>query len=283
MKRGPAIGHLLAAATLWSTGGFLIKSVDWTPMGIAGGRSAIAALVLFALCRPFHFTWSFAQIGGALAYTATVILFVTSNKMTTAANAILLQFTAPIYVALFGARYLGEKTSRFDWLTIVFAFGGMTLFFADQITTRNAIGNILAILSGISFAWLVLFLRKQKDSSPLESIVLGNALGAFLCLPFALGSAPPLKGWIFISALGVFQLALAYYLYSKAIKHVSAIEAILVTYIEPVLNPIWVLLLMGEKPGKMALIGGAIILGAVIVRSLVPTFRSQSGDTIPIS
>jgi drug/metabolite transporter (DMT)-like permease len=131
-------------------------------------------------------------------------------------------------------------------------------------------------VSGISFAWLVLFLRKQKDGSPLESIVLGNVLGALICLPFALGSAPPLKGWIFLAALGIFQLALAYYLYSKAIKHVSAIEAILVTYIEPVLNPIWVLLLMGEKPGKMALVGGAVILIAVVVRSVAPTLRSAT-------
>jgi drug/metabolite transporter (DMT)-like permease len=274
MKRTSAIGLLLASALLWSTGGFLIKSVDWSPMGIAGTRSAIAALVLFACFRKFEFTWSFAQIGGALAYAGTVILFVTANKMTTAANAILLQFTAPIYVALFGSRYLGERTSRLDWLTIVCALGGMTLFFSDQISARNALGNVLAIVSGVSFAWLVLFLRKQKNGSPMESIFLGNVLAALLCLPFAIGSAPQPSGWLFLAALGVFQLALPYFFYTKAIKHVSAIEGILVPVVEPILNPVWVLLLMGEKPGPMALIGGAIILFSVLGRTLAPTLRS---------
>lgn len=268
--RGKAILLLVLAAICWSSGGFLIKSVDWTPMGIAGTRSAIAAVILFFITKKFAFTWSRAQIGGALAYAGTVILFVTANKMTTAANAILLQFTAPIYIAIFGAWYLGEKSTRLDWLTIAAALGGMTLFFSDQISVQNAMGNVVAILSGVCFAWMVLFLRKQKNESPLESIFLGNLLAAGICLPFAVGTSPPLIGWGYLLALGAIQLALPYLLYAMAIKHVSALEAILITFIEPILNPIWVLLLMGERPGPMALLGGGIILVSILVRTLAP-------------
>lgn len=247
----------------------LIKLVNWNALAIAGMRSAIATLVLLVYVRRPHFHWSFAQVGGALAYSGTVILFVLANKLTTAANAILLQYSAPIYVALFGAWFLGEKANRLDWITIVLVIGGMVLFFLDDLTSGGRWGNICAMFSAVSFAWLVLFLRKQKDGSPFESILLGNVIAALAGLPFMFGSMPDARSWMGLLLLGVFQLGLSYILYTAAIKHVSALEAILIPVLEPLLNPLWVLLLVGETPGWWAIVGGMIVLLAVTARGIL--------------
>ena len=171
-------------------GRLLIKMVDWNPIAIAGTRSAIAALVIFAFRRNMTFNWGFAQLGGALCYAGTVILFVAATKLTTAANAILLQYTAPIYVALFSYWLLKERITRSDIFTIFAAFGGMILFFLDDLSKGGFWGNIIAILSGIAFAGTALFLRKQKDHSPLESVFLGNVLTFLIGLPFMVRSSP---------------------------------------------------------------------------------------------
>lgn len=249
--------------------------VNWNPVAIAGSRSAIAALAMLAIIRRPRFTWSFAQIGGAVAYAATVILFVTANKLTTAANAILLQYTAPIYVALFGAWFLGERASWLDWATLAAVLGGMVLFFLDKLSVAGMLGNVVAIASGVALAGLALFLRKQKDGSPMESILLGNALTALIGLPFMLKSSPGSAGWLGIVLLGVFQLGLPYVLYALAIKHVTAIEAVLIPVIEPILNPLWVFLVVGEAPGTLALAGGAVVLVAVTFRCVAAVVRPE--------
>lgn len=268
-KRTRSLIFLALTALLWSVGGLLIKSVDWNPIAIAGTRSAIASVLIAAVLRRPKVTWSFAQIGGALSYAATVILFVTANKLTTAANAILLQYTAPIYVALFGAWFLKERTGWLDWAVIAAVFGGMSLFFLDELSSGHFWGNIIAILSGLSFAGMVLFMRRQKHESPLESVLLGNLLTAFIGLPFMFqGPLPQVSGWVALSLLGLFQLGISYILYASAIKHVTALEAILIPVIEPLLNPVWVFLLLGERPGPWALLGGVVVIVAVTFRSL---------------
>ena len=270
-QRRRAIIFLIIASVLWSLGGLLIKLVNWNALAIAGMRSAITAVVLLIYLRRPHFHWSPAQIGGALAYTCTVILFVLANKLTTAANAILLQYSAPIYVALFGAWLLNEKATGLDWLTIIFVMGGMLLFFLDDLTSGNWWGNICALLSAVSFAVLVVFLRKQKDASPFESVLLGNILTALIGLPFMFGAMPDVKSWIGLLLLGVFQLALPYILYAAAIKHLAALEASLIPVLEALLNPLWVFLLIGETPGGWAVIGGMIVLLAVMTRGILVT------------
>lgn len=244
-------------------------------MAIAGARSAIAALTLFLFLRRPRFTWSSAQLGGALAYAATVILFVAATKLTTAANAILLQYTAPVYIALAGAWFLGERTSRLDWVTIVLVMCGMTLFFFDNLTVAGYWGNICAIISAVTFAWFTLFMRKQKGGSPLESVLLGNILAALIGLPFMFESLPDLSGWAGLALLGIFQLGLPYLFYAKAIRHVRALDAILIPVVEPILNPLWVLLMTGETPGWLALIGGVIVVGSVVMRGVVGALRNQ--------
>ena len=264
-----AILLLILTSVLWSTGGLLIKWVEWTPLGIAGARSAIAAVtVWFLIPQPrFHFTW--VQLAGALAYAATVILFVLANKLTTAANAIFLQFTAPIYIALFSAWFLNEHPRPIDWALIVLAQIGTALFFLDGLTVHGIWGNICGLASGVGFAALTLLLRKQKDASPGQSILLGNLLTAVICLPFALDTRPSDKTWIGLVLLGVVQLGIPYALYSHVIKKVRALEAILIGTVEPILNPLWVLVFLGEKPQKWALVGGSLVIATATIRGVL--------------
>ena len=261
---------LLCAALCWSLGGVLIKSIDWPPMAIAGGRSAIAIpMILLCIGRP-RFTFSRAQIGGALGYAGTVILFVFATRMTTAANAIFLQYTAPIYVALIGRWYLGERASRIDWLVIAVALIGIALFFLDRLTTAGLWGNIIALGSGLAFASVALFLRKEKAGSPVASIVLGNIIVALAGAPFIL-QAPSLgeDGLWRLLLLGTVQLGLPYVLYAAAIKQVTALEATLIPLLEPVLNPLWVMLALDERPGPWAIVGGLLVLAAVLGRGVL--------------
>jgi drug/metabolite transporter (DMT)-like permease len=273
-----AVAQLVITALLWSSGGILIKWVAWNPLAIAGGRSIIAALVMLAYQRKMRFNWGFAQLGGAACYALTVILFVAANKMTTAANAILLQYTAPIYVAIFSYWLLKERVTRLDLGIIAMAIAGMVLFFLDDLSAGGYWGNLVAILSGISFAGTALFLRKQKNESPLESVFLGNLLTFMIGLPFMLQSSPNPAGWVGLILLGVLQLGCSYILYAEALKHVTALEGILIPILEPILNPIWVFLLLGEKPGKWAVFGGIIVLTAVVLRC---TLALRRADAIP--
>lgn len=267
-----AVFFLIFAAVFWSLGGLLIKWIDWNPMAIAGTRSAIAGLVII-LMFPFlrrrpHFTFSPAQVLGGLTYALTVILFVLANKLTTAANVILLQYTAPIYVALLGSWFLGEKTTRQDWFMIATVMGGMLLFFFDTLKPGGLLGNILAIISGIAFGGFAVFMRKQKGGSTIESLLIGNFVTALVCLPFMFKSMPDPKGWVGLILLGVVQLGIPYILYSIAVKHVTALDSMLIPIIEPLLNPLWVFFLLGERPGPWALVGGAIVLISVTFRGI---------------
>ena len=260
---------LLLAALLWSLGGVLIKSIDWHSMAIAGARSAIAIpLMLACIGRP-HFTFSRAQIGGALGYAATVVLFVFATRMTTAANAIFLQYTAPIYVAIIGRWYLRERALPIDWLVIAVALAGIALFFRDRLTVSGFWGNIVALGSGVAFASVAIFLRKEKAGSPVTSIILGNIIVALAGMPFLFQSPLGQGGGWRLMLLGTLQLGLPYVLYAAAIKHVTALEATLIPLLEPVLNPLWVMLALGERPGQWAIVGAVLVLGAVLGRGVL--------------
>lgn len=274
---------LVAAALCWSLGGLLIKSVSWPPLAVAGGRGLIAALFLLATNRGLRFHFSRVQILGALGYAACTITFCVATKLTTAANAILLQYTAPVWIALFGTWFLGERATRADWITIAAVLGGMTLFFADSLELANVLGNAIAVGSGVCFAGMTIALRKQKDTSASESIILGNLLAFLVGLPWIVG-APNLSpaGWVSLALLGIVQLGVSYWLYARAIKHVTALEAVLIPVIEPILNPVWVLLATGEKPSPLALVGGAIVLTAVTLRAIA-SVRARRSAEAPVS
>ncbi|HSV32308.1 MAG TPA: EamA family transporter [Atribacteraceae bacterium] len=281
-KRIRAIFFLFCAALCWSLGGLLIKIVDWNPLAISGMRSAIACPIIFLYLRRPKFTWSRAQIAAAIFYAMTVISFVTANRMTTAANAILLQYGAPVYVALWGHRFLGERAGRKDWITITAVLGGMTLFFFDGLAIGNILGNLVAVGSGLSFAFLIVFLRQQKDASPLESVFLGNLVAVLIGLPF-MGFGFPTDGisWLSLLLLGVVQIGLAYLFYTEAIKEVTALEGTLIPVIEPILNPLWVFLLLLEIPSPWALVGGGVIILSIVIRYLLPSLRRERAEPLP--
>jgi drug/metabolite transporter (DMT)-like permease len=268
--RTRALGQLVLAALFWSIAGVLIKGADWPPLAVAGGRGLVAcAFLAMVNGRRLRFTWSRLQLGAAAAYAGCTILCVVSTKLTTAANAILLQYTAPIWIALLGPWLLREPSTRADWFAIVAILGGMGLFFSENLRFAGMLGNVLAVVSGMFFAAMTMLLRKQKDTSAMESIVLGNLIAFLVGLPFMVKApAPSPECLLMIGLLGVVQLGLSYQLYSRAIRHVPALQVILVSVVEPILNPVWVLLAIGERPGTRAVLGGAVVLGAATVRSV---------------
>ncbi|MDP1990719.1 MAG: DMT family transporter [Syntrophales bacterium] len=268
-KRTQAVLLLMATAVLWSLGGLFIKWVSLSPSAVAGYRSAIALPVLLIYFKRRALNFSAAQLIGGASYAATVILFVHATKLTTAGNAILLQYTAPVYVALFSGWLLNEKIRWFDWAAIAVVLCGMSMFFMDQLSSGEMTGNILAILSGVSFASLILFMRKQKDASPAGSAILGNLLTALICLPWMVESLPGEADWIVLMLLGVFQLGLSYICYAVAIKKVTAMEGILIPMLEPILNPLWAFIFLGERLGLWALIGGFVVILSILFRNVM--------------
>lgn len=275
--RYKGIAAAVIASVLWSTGGLFIKLSDWNPIALSGSRSLISSLVMLAYMKKPKITKSKPQILGAISYAATVICFVIANKLTTAANAILLQYTAPIFVAIMGAWILKEKIHWYDLVSIAVVFLGISLFFVQGIEGGNALGNIVAILSGFSMACATIFLRLQKDGSGVETTWLGNILTFIISLPFILKAQFDFKNIIIIVVLGVFQLGISYIFYVNSLKHITALEAILITVIEPLLNPLWVYIFTGEAPGMLAIIGGAIVIIAIIMRNVYITRKENIG------
>jgi drug/metabolite transporter (DMT)-like permease len=271
-ERTLAVTQLIVAALAWSLGGILIKSIDWSPLAVAGARGLLAGTFLIVISRPLYFTFSRPQVLGAIGYALCTVTFCTATKLTTAANAILLQYTAPIWIALLGAWLLKEKTTRNDWITLFFVIFGMLLFFKDGLKGAHLLGDSLALLSGFFFAAMTIALRRQKDGSPVESIILGNYIAFLIGLPWILHSSNlSFKGWVSLLLLGCVQLGVSYGLYAKAIRHVTALEAVIIPIIEPILNPIWVLIAVGEQPSRVALFGGVIVLTAVTIRAIATT------------
>lgn len=285
-ERDRGLGALALAATafFWSLAGLLIKLVDWNPFAIACGRSLVAALFLLVWMRKPKLTFSGPQIGAAIASSATMLLFIYANKATTAANAILLQYGSPIYTAILGAIFLREKPKLEHWLAFVAVAGGMALFFMGNLGGGSIRGNIAAILAGVTFSAYFVFMRMQKDGSPLESNLLAHLLTATIGFVIALFMPAPRITGVSIAAivaLGVFQIGMAAVLLSWGIKRVSAIQGSIIAGLEPVFNPLWVFLALGEKPSPNSLAGGAIILLAVILSSIVTARRAMRPLRVP--
>jgi drug/metabolite transporter (DMT)-like permease len=271
---------LLLTAFFWSLGGVLIKSIDWNPVAIAGSRSLIA-VCLIAVLRPSvlrRFSWT--SFFGGMAYTLTVVLFVVSTKLTTAANAIFLQYTAPIYIALLSPWLLREQVRRSDWILIGIAFGGIALFFCDRLSLEGTWGVIAALASGFSYAWLTVLMRREKSASPEATVFIGNLMTVLVAAP---AMWPPVNlghNWPWLIALGVVQLTIPYLLYARAIRRVRALDASLISMIEPILNPIWVMFAVGEHPTQWSIAGGGIVLGTSLLRSIMASRKSESGSEL---
>jgi drug/metabolite transporter (DMT)-like permease len=285
-QRPRGIAAVAACAFLWSTSGLFIKLVPWNPLAIAGVRSLFGGLMMLVWLRRPRLTWSRTQIAAALFYAITMISFVVANKLTTSANAILLQYGAPVYAALLAAPMLGERTHWYDWLTIAATLGGMVLFFLDRLSAGGLWGNLVAVASGITFAFGMVLLRRQKEGSPLESIMLSQFLTFLVSIPFlfsgmpgtggdgpAASGTPAVLAWLALAYLGIFQMGLSSILLGYGVRHVTAVQSFLISMIEPIFNPVWVFLLLGEVPGPRSLAGGLLILAATSLRSVLPLLR----------
>jgi DME family drug/metabolite transporter len=292
---------VLAAAALWSTGGVGVKTAQAEPLVIAGLRSVFALIFLLGvlavttrrarvrttelfplLRRPL--VWA-----AAASYALMVVLYVLAARRTTAANAILLQYAAPIYVALLSGPLLGERVTRRDLGLVGVCVLGVGLTFGGELGAGRALGNVLAIASGFGFAGLPLFLRMDQRKlapelaalAPLFTITFGNVLAVLVALP-AIVLHPPagdaaLRTWLALAALGTLQIGLPYVLYGEAVRRLRALQSSLLAMIEPVLSPIWVVLATGERPSAHALVGGAVIIAAVAAQSLSRAVGAERG------
>src|SRR5919109_1916431 len=272
-----ARSHAAVLLVLCSTGGLLIKWIAWPALAVAGMRSAIAAIVLLLVLREWRPRWSWWLGGAARGGAVSMLVFVVAPKLPPAANAIFLVYTAPLYVALLSPWVLHEPIRRGDWLTLLLALLGLGCFCVEQWTFAGWVGNLCALGSGLATAWLVVCLRKAT-AAPLPILVLANLLVAIAGLPFLEGATLAPVHWGIFRVAGVGQLGVSTVLYGRAIPHVRAIEAIMLPSIEPVLNPLWVWLLVGEVPSGWALVGGTMVVGAVTARGLTLVWHMPRED-----
>ena len=267
-ERRKAILFLILAALLWSTAGMFVKALDWGPMSILAGRGLFTSVVFLIYMRrlPTKIThWTLLATAGSIA---TQFLFVTSTKLTTAANSVFLQYTAPIYVVLLAYWLLREKPSRSDWIAMGIIFLGLFLFFGDQLSPDGFYGNILAALSGVTSAVMMVAFRAQKDATPEDSILIASLVIAIFGFPSILSETQTVTNWLIVAYLGIFQIGLAFIFFTKGIKHIPALEANLIGTLEPILSPVWVFLFIGERMGSSALLGGIVVLVGVIVSAV---------------
>lgn len=278
---------LALVGTLWSVGGVLIKLVPWPPLAIWSVRSAIAAIAILCVRRISWRGISRTEWLAAGGLAVTTALFVAANKYTTAANAILIQYSAPAWVAILGALWLGERATRLDWLTIGLALSGITLFFFEKLTFDHTTGNLFALAAGMTFAVHVAAARRlaQQGRSPLRAIFLGHVIAMVAGAPMAasamIATPLPAEGWIALIVLGVAQQAAPSLLYAWAMQRATALEGLLVPILEPILSPCWVWIFVGESPGRWALAGGALVVGAVTARALFGLRRQRAAAAAP--
>jgi drug/metabolite transporter (DMT)-like permease len=261
---------VIVSALLWSTGGIFIKLISLNAFQLSSIRSMFAALVFVVIFKKKLLEVNLFTFFNAAFYAGILILFVMATKMTTAANAIFLQYTAPIYVLVLEPLINKTKYELINMVTIVFCFIGMVLFFMGELSPGYFEGNIIALLSGIAFAAFLIGMRKNRPEYQFSSIFYGNVLIALICLP-SLFSVQHfiLPDFGMIAFLGIFQIGIAYAFFSYGLKRVYAIEASLISMIEPVLNPVWVFIGYGEVPAFLAIVGGIIIVSAISIRAFI--------------
>lgn len=266
------------AALLWSTGGLFIKWTTLSAFELSLGRSLLAAITVAAFTRREGFGINGLTVLTSLLYAALLLLFVLATKWTTAANAIFLQYTAPIYVLLLEPLFYKEKFRTADLVTVAVCVAGMSLFFIGKLEPQDVKGNVAALASGLCFAFYFLGLRHPKSQSVnrASSVIYGNlllALVAFVVVvstPGGLASDSHigLRDVVSVVYLGVVQIGIAYTLFTLGMaRGVRSLDAGIVGYIEPVLNPVWVFLFLGERPSGWAIMGGAIIISAVVTHT----------------
>jgi drug/metabolite transporter (DMT)-like permease len=277
MENNPKVSPLLfvlAAALLWSTGGLFIKWTSLSGLELSCFRAFFALLTVALFTRHEGFGLNSITTAAAILYAVLVILFVMATKETTAANAIFLQYTAPVYMLLLEPVVYKEKFRGRDLVTVLVCIGGMALFFVGQLRPQDVAGNVMALTSGFFFALYFLLLRhpKARAVNRASSVIYGNLLCVLISAPWGLAAIASVGAHDLMSVmyLGVVQLGISYTLFTVGMtRGVRSVDAGIICYIEPVLNPVWVFLVLGERPSRWALLGGAIIITAVIIHMLL--------------
>ena len=270
---------MFLAAVLYSIGGLFIKLIPWGGMAINGGRTAVALVVIGLYLkltghRPKMNLW---VLVGALAVCGTNILFSIANKLTTAANTIVLQFTAPIFVILLAVLFWRKKPERLDLAACALVLAGVVCFFVDSLEMGGMLGNVLALISGLSYAGVFL-LNDLPDADPISSVFWGDAASVVIGLPFLLReTAFTPTAVISVVILGAFQVGLAYVLMCIGLRTTPAVTASLISGIEPVLNPVLVAVFYGEKIGRLALVGAVIVVASVVGYNVIRGRRAAAG------
>jgi drug/metabolite transporter (DMT)-like permease len=281
--RGPLL-FILAAAVLWSTGGLFIKWVKLGGLELSFWRSLFAIFTVAFFTRREGFRLNRLTAVASVLYAVLLILFVSATKATTAANAIFLQYTSSVYLLILEPLIYKEKFRSRDLVTVLLCVGGMSLFFMGQVRTQDVKGNIFALLSGLCFAMYFLLLRhpRARQVNRASSVIYGNTLAVILTAPWGLAALSVMTRLDLIGAiyLGVVQLGISYTLFTVGMaRGVRSLDAGIVCYVEPLLNPLWVFLILGEKPSAWALMGGAIIIAAVITHMLLDARGKRRANT----
>ncbi|MEE3410456.1 MAG: DMT family transporter [Treponema sp.] len=294
------VAALALCALLWSFGGLVIKLIKWDALAIAGVRSLLGMITvtiafrrppkLFVRrdenslqdqnaggnqncvqgqkTRPKKIDWRATTnlLLGGFFYAATMLLFVPATKMTTAANAILLQYTNPIYIIIFGPLLAGEKSDWIDIAAVAGILAGMVLLLWGDLGGGQMAGNILALLSGVTYGGTTIFLRRAKNTRPSDSLNLSCLLSFLFAIPFIVKAGLPQSAMSYpaLLCLGVFQIGMPAVLLSIGIEKVPALSSVIITMIEPMMNPVWVALFAGEVPSASSVFGGLVILACIV-------------------
>lgn len=269
--------RILGAAALFSTAGAAIKACALTSWQVAGLRAGFASIAVLILMPETRRRFSLRATAVGVAYAATVILFVRANKLTTAANAIFIQSTSPLYILLLGPWLLKEPVRKRDFVFLLAIAAGVALFFvgldAPASTAPDPLaGNLTALASGFACGLMMIGLRwlaREEHVGSASAVLIGNLMAFAVCIPLALPlDAVRATDVAVVAYLGVFQIGLAYALLTRAMTQVSALDASLLLFVEPVLSPLWAFLIHGERPGALPLFGCGVILIATVVRTI---------------
>lgn len=269
--------YIIGTALLWGLAGVCVKSIPWNSLSIMASRCGIGILMFGALRKSFKIHFNKYTLFGAVMMSITGILYMMSIKLTTAATAIVLQYTAPIFVFLYSVIFQKRKAKLSETLIVLLVFGGCVLSFVGELDPTKMLGNILGILSGVSFAaQIIAFSEKRADSN--DGMYLSNIISFITCLPFMffdknMAFSPKIIFWVLV--LGIFQYGLANIFYAKGCQIVNKIETSLLLTIEPVFNPIPVLLITGEMPGPLALVGFVIVIAGVTLYGVLPIIEKK--------
>ena len=271
-KQRKAMLEMLLCAALWSIAGIFMKLLPWNGFAVASIRSLIAGATIagYMALRRIPLSVTPRTLKAGVMTGCVYLCFACANKLTTAANAIVLQFVAPVFVVIFSAIFLKQKIRRADLAVVLCTLLGIALFFFDRLEPGYVLGNLVAIASGVFMAGMFLLVGEIRGEERFSALLIGQSFTFLVGLPFVFLTKPVFTGTAIVSilVLGVFQLGLSYVLYGIAAENCPPLACSLLSALEPLLNPVWVFLFDGERPGLFALIGAVIVIGSITVWSV---------------